>query len=112
MFVDTDVLIWHLRGCPAATRRLDQLTRLTLSALTCCERLQGLCSKAELAAVKTMLERRGAEILPLTEAITLDAIVLMESPDHRPASIAAAACTARLTVATCTPKNSAISRWR
>jgi hypothetical protein len=26
MLVDTDVLIWHLRGYPQATRRLDQLS--------------------------------------------------------------------------------------
>jgi len=29
MLVDTDVLIWHLRGYPKATQRLDQLTLLT-----------------------------------------------------------------------------------
>ncbi len=32
MLVDTDVLIWHLRGYPQATRRLDELGALTLSA--------------------------------------------------------------------------------
>ncbi len=31
MLVDTDVLIWHLRGYPQATRRLDELSSLTLS---------------------------------------------------------------------------------
>lgn len=30
MLVDTDVLIWHLRGYPQATRRLDELGTLTL----------------------------------------------------------------------------------
>lgn len=29
MLVDTDVLIWHLRGYPQATRRLDALPQLT-----------------------------------------------------------------------------------
>jgi len=28
MLVDTDVLIWHLRGYPNATRRLDELGAL------------------------------------------------------------------------------------
>lgn len=79
MLVDTDVLIWHLRGYAQATRRLDQLDTLTLSAVSYLEILQGMRNKAELAAVKKMLERRAATLLPLSEAITHRAIVLMES---------------------------------
>lgn len=78
MLVDTDVLIWHLRGYPQATRRLDQLDSLALSAVTYLELLQGMRNNAELAAVKKMLERRGANTLPLTEAITQRACALME----------------------------------
>ena len=58
--VDTDVLIWHLRGYGQATRRLDQLDVLTLSSVSYLEVLQGIRDKAELAAVKKMLERREA----------------------------------------------------
>lgn len=79
MLVDTDVLIWHLRGYPQATQRLDQLPALTLSVVSYLEVLQGMRNKAELAAVRTMLQRRQASILPLTEAITKRAIALMES---------------------------------
>ena len=79
MLVDTDVLIWHLRGYAQATRRLDQLGVLTLSAVSYLEVLQGMRNKVELAAVKKMLERRNAAVLPITEGITLQAISLMES---------------------------------
>lgn len=79
MLVDTDVLIWHLRGYAQATRRLDELGALTLSAVSYLEVLQGMRNKAELAAVKKMLERRSATLLPLSEAITQRAIALMES---------------------------------
>ncbi len=34
MPVDTDALIWHLRGYPKATQPLDQLPKLILSAIT------------------------------------------------------------------------------
>jgi len=44
MLVDTDVLIWHLRGYPQATRRLDELGALTLSAISWLEVLQGSTS--------------------------------------------------------------------
>lgn len=79
VLVDTDVLIWHLRGYAQATRRLDQLNSLTLSAVTYLELLQGMRNKAELAALKKMLERRGANVLALTEAITQRACTLMET---------------------------------
>jgi predicted nucleic acid-binding protein len=79
MLVDTDVLIWHLRGYPQATRRLDELGSLTLSALSYLEILQGMRNKAELLAVKKMLDKRSARLLPVTAAITLHATELMES---------------------------------
>jgi predicted nucleic acid-binding protein len=79
MLVDTDVLIWHLRGHAQATRRLDQLDSLALSAVSYMELLQGMRDKAELAAFKKMLELRGARILPLSDVITLQAMALMDS---------------------------------
>lgn len=79
MLVDTDVLIWHLRGYPQATRRLDLLPSLTISAVSYLEVLQGMRNKAELVAVQKMLQRRQATMLPVTEAITLRAITLMEA---------------------------------
>lgn len=79
MLVDTDVLIWHLRGYPQAARRLDSLDALRMSAVSDMELLQGIRNKAELAALAKMLERRSAAILPLTPAITQRAIALMET---------------------------------
>ena len=55
MLVDTDVLIWHLRGYAQATRRLDRLESLALSTVSYMESLQGMRDKTELAAVKKML---------------------------------------------------------
>ena len=79
VLVDTDVLIWHLRGYPQATQRLDALGRFVLSAVSYLELVQGMRNKAELLAVKKMLERRSVRLLPVTEAITLRATELMES---------------------------------
>jgi predicted nucleic acid-binding protein len=77
--VDTDVLIWHLRGYPQATLRLDQLLALTISAVSYLEVLQGMRNRAELIAVQKMLQRRQATMLPITEAITARATELMEA---------------------------------
>lgn len=43
------------------------------------EVLQGMHNKAELLAVKKMLQHRAATLLPVSEAITQRAIDLMES---------------------------------
>ena len=70
MLVDSDVLIWHFRGLPRATQRLDRLLRLTISAATYFELLQGMRNRAELLVVQKILARRNTERLPLTQAIT------------------------------------------
>ena len=79
MLVDTDVLIWHLRGLAKATQTLDRLSRLTISAITYLEILQGLRNGAELQAIQQSLTMRNTEQLPLTPAITNRAIALMET---------------------------------
>ncbi|MBK8752470.1 MAG: type II toxin-antitoxin system VapC family toxin [Candidatus Competibacteraceae bacterium] len=79
MLVDTDVLIWHLRGYPKATQRLDQLPKLILSAATYLELVQGMRNRSELLALQKSLAMRQAERLPLTPAITERAIILMET---------------------------------
>ena len=78
MLVDTDVLIWHLRGYPQATQKLDGFSALTISAVTYMELLQGLRSKAEMNALQQSLAMRHTQRLPLTPAITEQAMALME----------------------------------
>jgi predicted nucleic acid-binding protein len=78
ILVDTDVLIWHLRGYPRATQRLDALEQLQFASISYLEVLQGLRNKSELLAVKKMLANRRAKLLPVTEPITSRAIALME----------------------------------
>lgn len=78
MLVDTDVLIWHLRGSPKAKLRLDAMAKLTISAVTYLELLQGVRNAAELSVLQKSLSMRNTERLPLTPAITARAVALME----------------------------------
>lgn len=106
MLIDTDILIWHLRGSPKAKLRLDSLANLTISAVTYLELLQGVRNSAELSAIKKSLTMRNTVRLPLTPAITARATELMEdlSLSHGlqlgDALIAATALEHRLTVVT------------
>jgi len=78
MLVDTDVLIWHLRGYQQATQKLDSFPILIISAVTYMELLQGLRSKTEMKALQQSLAMRHTQRLPLTPAITERATSLME----------------------------------
>jgi len=78
MLVDTDVLIWHFRGLADATRRLDQLPNLTISAITYLELLQGMRNQAEMTAIRRSLERRHTVRLPITPDVTERAVDLMQ----------------------------------
>ncbi len=78
MLVDTDVLIWHLRGYQQATQKLDSFPTLIISAVTYMELLQGLRSKTEMKALQQSLAMRHTQRLPLTPAITERATSLME----------------------------------
>lgn len=79
MLVDTDVLIWHMRGLPHATQRLDQLSSFTISAITWLELLQGFRNRTEMLAMQKSLSNRKTDRAPITPAITNRAITLMET---------------------------------
>jgi predicted nucleic acid-binding protein len=79
MLVDTDVLIWYLRGQEKAAQFLNTLPEITLSAVNYMELVQGCRSKDELTRLKKDLDSRKAQILPITESISACAIELLET---------------------------------
>ena len=61
MIVDTDVLVWYMRGNAHARRVLEGLDAFSISAVTYMEILQGVRDNAELRALKRfMVSRRIA----------------------------------------------------
>ena len=79
MLVDTDVLIWYLRGHEEAARFLESLQEIKLSAVTWMELVQGCRSRQELDRLKKDLSRRQAVILPISETISERAMALVET---------------------------------
>lgn len=78
MIVDTDVLIWHMRGHDGAKRIVDGLGRFRVSAVTYMEVLQGLRDNTELRELKRFMANREVECLPVDRTTTDRAIYLME----------------------------------
>lgn len=78
MLVDTDVLIWNLRGVQAAADLLDTNPGFQVSAVTYMELAQGVRDKAELRALHRALSFWNARIIHLSEAISARASFLVE----------------------------------
>ena len=55
MLVDTDVLIWYMRGSAKALRAIAGLDGFSMSIVTYIEVVQGLRSKAELNTLRNFL---------------------------------------------------------
>ena len=79
MLVDTDVLIWNLRGNDRAAARLDALAGFSLSAVTYMELVQGVRDKAELRVLRRAIRYWGARIQSLDTEISHRAIYLVET---------------------------------
>ncbi|MBF5052794.1 PilT domain-containing protein [Alcanivorax venustensis ISO4] len=78
MLVDTDVLIWNLRGDPAAAEALDSAPGFWLSAVTYMELLQGLRDTRELRLLRRSLRYWDARVLHVNEEISARAMFLVE----------------------------------
>lgn len=78
MLVDTDVLIWLLRGKGSARAAVEACSSVEISAVTYMELLQGVRSNAELRLLRRTVRRSGWRILPLTEAIGHRATLYIE----------------------------------
>ena len=78
MLVDTDVLIWLLRGKDSARAAVEACSSVEISAVTYMELLQGVRSNAELRLLRRTVRRSGWRILPLTEAIGHRATLYVE----------------------------------
>ena len=79
LLIDTDVLIWFLRGRQSARRAIESCTTVEVSAVVYMELVQGVRDKAELQALRHTMRRSGWHILPLTEAIGHRATLYLET---------------------------------
>ena len=78
MLVDTDVMIWLLRGSPAALAALEPLPEAAISDVTVMELLQGSRGRHEQNQVKRMLSNFPFRLVPVSERISNRAVALVE----------------------------------
>ena len=73
MIIDTDVLIWFLRGNQKAIDYILDATPFSISIVTYMELVRGMRDKRELAKMKKAFAEMSVEIIPLSESISLRA---------------------------------------
>jgi predicted nucleic acid-binding protein len=78
MIIDTDVLIWYLRGDKNAFTAINECTDFNISAITYMELVQGMRSKKELYELRKAFLVWNTNILYLSEEISTQAMFLVE----------------------------------
>ena len=79
VLIDTDVLIWLLRGRRSARDALARCRSVEMSAVTYMELVQGVRDKEELRLLRRTIRLNRWHILPLTVEISHRATLYIES---------------------------------
>jgi len=106
ILVDTDVLIWYMRGNENAKNQIESINGFYISAVTYMELVQGMRNKRELTSLRSALRKWGVEIIFINEDISAKSMFMVEqhylsnSVEMADALIAATAITKGLSLLT------------
>lgn len=78
MVIDTDVLIWYMRGNEKAYKVIENSSNFFISVVTYMELVQGLRNKKELNHLRKALHGWNAQILYVSEEISAKAMFYVE----------------------------------
>jgi predicted nucleic acid-binding protein len=79
MIIDTDVLIWYLRGNENALNIVKKYIPFSISVITYLELIQGMRNKNELETLKKYLKNWNVKILQINENISTRSMFLVEN---------------------------------
>lgn len=78
MMIDTDVIIWYMRGSTPAREYLNSNPRFRISVVSYMELVQGMRNKQELQALRRALKNWKAELIYINEEISSKAMFYVE----------------------------------
>jgi predicted nucleic acid-binding protein len=78
MMIDTDVLIWYMRGNEKAYKLIENMNSFFISVVTYMELVQGMRNKVELNELRKGLRIWDTKILYLNEDISMKAMFYIE----------------------------------
>lgn len=78
MLIDTDILIWYLRGNKHALEIIEKQSTFEISVVTYIELIQGMRNNRELNSCKKALRSWNVRIIQINEIISLKALSYIE----------------------------------
>ena len=78
MLVDTDVLIWYMRGNNRAFKIIEELGSFSISVVTYIELVQGMRNKQELTELRKAIRNWNCKIIHINEEISSKAMFYVE----------------------------------
>ena len=78
VLIDTDVLIWYMRGNEKAYETIENLNSFSISVVTYMELVQGMKNKKELNSLRQALHGWNAQIVYISEEISAKAMFFVE----------------------------------
>jgi len=78
MIIDTDVLIWYMKGNEKASREIENIDKFFISVITYMELVQGMRNMAELGSLRKALRLWDVQILYISEDISAKAMFYVE----------------------------------
>ena len=79
MIIDTDVLIWYLRGNENAQKIINVNIPFRISVINYLELVQGMRDKREFRILQKCLKQWATEIIQINESISTHAMFLVEN---------------------------------
>lgn len=116
VLIDTDVLIWYMRGNEKAFDAIEKLNSFSISVVTYMELVQGMKNKKELNSLRQALHGWNTKLVYISEEISSKAMFFVEqhflshSMQLADALIAASAITHGLPVLTGNDKHYKVLR--
>ena len=82
MIIDTDVIIWHLRGNEKAKEIIYKNLPFCVSVVTYIELIQGMRNKNEMNSLIRQLSSWNVEIIQISKDISTRAMIYVEQYHH------------------------------
>ena len=78
MVIDTDVIIWYMKGNEKAYRAIENSRNFFISVITYMELVQGMRNKKELNMLRKALHDWNSKMLYISEEISVKAMFFIE----------------------------------
>jgi len=78
VIIDTDVLVWYLKGNENALQAIEDSEHFCISVVTYMELVQGMRDKKELSTLRKALHTWKTQVLYISEEISIKAMFYVE----------------------------------